>query len=154
MSTAVAPTPDLLRLPRPYCRLPDGRRGWFQRGANDCLKACVASVTGCDYTEAPSLGPWEEPEPGKAPELARWAEVFEWAADRGLRVRFHDERPDSPDWIAVDEPDEDGFRHTLAVMGNHVHDPASGFDLPTGVRAASFRRGAYAITFEPKENNR
>ena len=148
LTMEVAPGIEAI-LPRLSCELPDGRIGHFQRRIDDCLRAAIATVVDCSYESVPDcIAP-----PGTAAdELAAWEELWQWALLRGLRLRFHSGRPDGDTFIGIGPPDENRYRHTVAVVGGHLFDPGSGWKLPAGYRQEPTRKIEFAISFPTRKD--
>ena len=118
----------------------DGSIGWYQRTRTDCMRAAVATLLEIGYDDI-------------GDDLASTDRLHQWAADRGLRVRFHtEELPDEP-WIGVTPAGDDDLRHTVVGYGQRiVFDPASGWMFPGGLRADPVRELAYVLTFTEEQS--
>lgn len=133
---------------RTECVLQNDRIGHFQRFADDCLRAAVATALQVSYEDVPL----NEAAPSTlGGELDRCVRLAEWAWSRGYRVRFHDEPPKGcRTFVAEGRLEGGGMRHAVAMVDGVGHDPATGFDLPPGKEMKKLTTATHVLVFERK----
>lgn len=126
-------------------RLRDGSWGFYQRRADDCLRAALATLLRVPMPKVPDAHRAKQLAEGlsEAEVNAYTRELLEdWLDERGWRLAFNKWPPSSGRWIAVKDGD-----HCLLMEGSEcVFDPARFLPPARGERLAADMTIDYAIT--------
>jgi hypothetical protein len=133
-------------------RLDDGRTGFYQRRADDCMRAALATLMQVPIWEIPDPRLDERLAAGEDPDdidRNAGAELEHFLAGYGLKLVKHSHVPLEGDWIGVSRGDGPFGDHTVIMRDDKVaFDPAEGFPTPPGYKVAPVTEVCGGYTLE------